>query len=260
MLRFRNLSLGRKLTRMNLVVASAALLLVCGTLMTRDVMSYRRDLVNQASVYAQMVGSNSGPDWHEDEQTAAARALVLLKPAKAVHAAALYAPGGKTFATYSTRDDGVPFPDALPKEGDHRFTADYLETWHRVEDNGQWTSTVYLRSSLDGLYTRITWYAAILGFAFVDAILAALILSRRLQRAVSDPILHLAETARAVTTARNYSVRAVKRSDDELGQLTDGFNEMLEQIRKRDEELQAHRDSLEEEVARRTQQLIELNF
>ena len=84
-------------------------------------------------------------------------------------------------------------------------------------------------------------------------------LSSRIQRYISDPILRLAEVARSVALEKNYSVRAAKQSNDELGQLVDGFNEMLGQIQPRDAALQSAREGLEVRVGERTAELAKSN-
>jgi sigma-B regulation protein RsbU (phosphoserine phosphatase) len=81
-------------------------------------------------------------------------------------------------------------------------------------------------------------------------------LSSKLQRAVSGPIAHLAGVAKTVSGQKNYNVRAVKQSDDDLGQLIDSFNGMLVEIESRDRELLNRRDVLEKEVASRTAELL----
>ncbi|MFQ5631138.1 MAG: response regulator, partial [bacterium] len=63
------------------------------------------------------------------------------------------------------------------------------------------------------------------------------------------------ETAKIVSSKKDYSVRAAKHSHDELGLLIDGFNEMLTQIQKRDSALQKAHDELEERVKERTKNL-----
>jgi two-component system, LuxR family, sensor kinase FixL len=54
---------------------------------------------------------------------------------------------------------------------------------------------------------------------------------------------------------KDYSVRARKQSEDEVGQLIDGFNEMLGQIQQRDSALESARDNLERRVEARTKEL-----
>src|SRR5260370_7541931 len=76
-----------------------------------------------------------------------------------------------------------------------------------------------------------------------------------MQRAISDPILLLAQTTRQVTTARDYSLRVPRAANDEIGVLIDGFNGMLTEIQRRDRALQLARDELELRVEQRTLQL-----
>jgi len=75
---------------------------------------------------------------------------------------------------------------------------------------------------------RLWTYAGIVAAVFLLAIGAAFSLSSRLQRLISEPILGLAEVARRVSEKQDYSVRAVRQNRDEVGLLTDSFNQMLE--------------------------------
>ena len=78
--------------------------------------------------------------------------------------------------------------------------------------------------------------------------LLAYLLGDRLQELISEPLMHLARSAKAVSARKDYAIRAQKRTNDELGQLVDGFNEMLGEIEQRDAALRQHRDSLEQQV------------
>jgi methyl-accepting chemotaxis protein len=110
---------------------------------------------------------------------------------------------------------------------------------------------IFVASDLTELNERLAHYPVIVGGMFAAALLVAFILSTRVQRLVSGPILHLAQVARTVALDKNYSVRAKKHSTDELGQLIDGFNEMLTQIQERDGALRAAHDNLERRVEER---------
>ncbi len=81
------------------------------------------------------------------------------------------------------------------------------------------------------------------------------LLSSWLQRIITRPISELAQTAKTVTAERNYSARARKHEDDELGLLVDSFNEMLAQVQQRDAALQDANDRLEKRVSERTKDL-----
>ena len=78
-------------------------------------------------------------------------------------------------------------------------------------------------------------------------------------RVISNPILSLSDAIKQVTYENNYSVRATKVSEDELGLLTDGFNQMLIEIERREDELKQYREKLENEVELRTSDLKSAN-
>jgi len=87
--------------------------------------------------------------------------------------------------------------------------------------------------------------------------LIAFLLSSWLQKIISGPILHLADVAKIVSGGKDYSVRATKRSNDELGFLVEQFNEMLKQIQERDVALQKAHDELELRAQELQKELIE---
>jgi PAS domain S-box-containing protein len=83
------------------------------------------------------------------------------------------------------------------------------------------------------------------------ASLVAFMLATRLQRHITQPVLALANTAKAISAGQDYSARAERFDDDELGQLTDTFNDMLAQVHERDQALRAQGDALRREVEER---------
>jgi two-component system, sensor histidine kinase and response regulator len=87
----------------------------------------------------------------------------------------------------------------------------------------------------------------------------AFVLASRFQKPISEPVLNLVETTKAVSGRGDYSIRAEILNHDEFGLLATEFNGMLGQIERRDLELQQHRENLEEEVAYRTGELLTMN-
>jgi signal transduction histidine kinase len=109
---------------------------------------------------------------------------------------------------------------------------------------------------MEALNERLRLYSIIAILVILASSSVAYLVSRILQRQLSRPILDLADTARAISGRRDYSVRASKHGADELGLLTDAFNHMLAQIeeqnavleqrvRERTAELEAANDELE---------------
>jgi len=119
--------------------------------------------------------------------------------------------------------------------------------------------TVYVESSLSEVWGRLRVRFLTIAGVFLVAALAALALSSVLQGLISRPVLHLSETARAVSERNDYSLRAEKQSSDELGHLVDAFNQMLSQIDERDTALLAAKEDLEHRVEERTHELREAN-
>jgi PAS domain S-box-containing protein len=104
--------------------------------------------------------------------------------------------------------------------------------------------TLYLRGDLAGMYRRLGVYGLVLLAALASSALVAFLLSNILQRLISQPVLELANTARLVSENRDYSVRAVKLSNDELGGFTEAFNSMLNQIQASHTALRASEERL----------------
>jgi signal transduction histidine kinase/CheY-like chemotaxis protein len=251
---YRNLPIRRKLRLIVLFTVSLALLLACGSVLTYDQIVSRREMRRDLESLAQIVASNSTAALTFGDRQAGEEVLSSLQ-AKHIAAATIYSKDGGFFATY-----GVPAQTAAAASRQAKgswFKAGRLIACTGVTLQHQQIGAVCLESGLEELRTRLVrllWI--VLGILLATAALVST-LSFRLQRAVSEPIAHLAGVAKAISERKNYSVRAAKQAEDELGQLTDAFNSMLAEIELRDRELQAHQDRLEQQVAERTAELVE---
>jgi signal transduction histidine kinase/DNA-binding response OmpR family regulator len=227
--------------------------------MVFDVIMCREDMIKSLKMHAAIVGQNSTAALSFNDANDARQTLTSLRADPHVVDACIFSPDGKVFATYGRRDAAeANVPARVPVEG-YRFADQHLEVCQSILLDGRSIGTVFVRSDLSELHDRITRYSVTLLGVFCAAAGMALFLASRLQRFIAGPIQHLAETARMVSKERNYSIRAVKESTDELGQLIDVFNDMLEQIQLRDAGLKSHQDHLEEEVAARTEELRKVN-
>jgi len=118
---------------------------------------------------------------------------------------------------------------------------------------------ILLKNKLWPIYKNILVGIIISFFSFIFSMVIACFVSRNIHHVVSHPILSLHKVMKRVSEERDYSLRAPKETDDELGDLVDVFNEMLAAIQERDSDLQRHKEHLEELVAQRTKQLEETN-
>jgi two-component system, chemotaxis family, sensor kinase CheA len=91
------------------------------------------------------------------------------------------------------------------------------------------------------------------------SMLISLLLAGFIVRGITRSVTHLSAAATEVREKKDYSVRAQKTTLDELGVLTDTFNNMLSGIQERDRELAEHRHNLERLVEERTEALARRN-
>jgi signal transduction histidine kinase/DNA-binding response OmpR family regulator len=232
-----------------------ALVAACGTLLTYEDITFRADLRSDLGVLAQMFGSNSTAALSFNDRQTAGELLSGFRAKRHIVSAILYSADGAMFAEYR-RDQGTSVPVPRLRADGSWFENGQLVLFKQVVLRGQRIGTVYLASDLGELHDRVNRFGWLV-LAFLSfASLFAVGLSAWLQRAISKPIAALSQAANLVSREKNYSVRATKHSDDELGHLADTFNEMLAEIESRDAVLLAHQGRLEEEVAKRTVELV----
>jgi len=254
--RFQDISIKRKLTAIIMVASTVALLLVSAGFVSYELATFRKTMVSDLSTLAGVIGNESNSALDFKDQDRAREILGGLIAEKHIVAAALYDSDGNLFAEYPTNATAADFP-ARPESYGARFEQNRLVLVQKIHDAGGFAGTVCLASDLQQIHERFVRYAVMILLFMVASWLVTLFLSARLQRVISRPIFHLVETAKIVSGEKKYSVRAAKEGNDEMGQLTDRFNEMLGQIQQRDSELQQAHDKLEIRVTERTRALRE---
>ena len=254
----RRLSIQRKLQVIIMVPAVAALLVACGALLAYEITDARASLKAGLSLLTEMMAENSTAALCFDDAKAAGSLLAGLKSTPAIVRTTIYTSHWTVLAGYARPGASSQAPERL---GTYRtaFENGILTVHRPVLLDGQIVGSIYMEADLRYVRARATRSVTIILVVLAISAFLAYLLAARLQRVISDPVIHLAQTAKAVTVLKNYSIRAQRTTDDELGMLISGFNEMLSQIQRRDAELELRRDSLEEEVGARTADLLRVN-
>lgn len=262
----QNLSIKRKLTLITMLTSSAALVLSALSFLIYDLVSFRHLLIQDLMTQAEIIGYNSAGAMEFKDVPAATATLSALTAKEDVVTAGLYGRDSKMFAHYSRNNSAIPsLLPAHSQDKGYRFAGGYLQVFHDVTLNGEHLGTLFLQSDMRQWSLRAKRYAGILCIFVLISALFALLVSSKLQRLISRPILHLEDTMRMVSANRNYEVRATKSYGDEIGRLIDGFNTMLSEIQQRDtalrganDELKARTGELEKEILYRKQTQEEL--
>lgn len=248
-------SIRKKLMLMLLLTSSSALLLSAIGFTVNDWLSMRNAVYQRLQAQAGIIGNNSLAALAFGDVDSAVNTLESLKDEADIVAAVLYSKDGSVFACYK-RDPHGSLP-GLPDRRHGTVDGNFFVT-SPISLDGKRIGNILVISDLSYWKQHQVFHLIIALGVFVLSWLTALLLSSRLQRLVSEPILKLAKTARQVSEAQDYSLRAEKLSSDEIGTLVDDFNGMLRQIQLRDGELQKARDELEERIQARTLELTEL--
>ena len=254
---FRGLSIKRKLMLITMVTSSLALLVASVGFLLYDLTSFRARMSHDLITQAEILGTTSiGPLAFQDEK-AASDILAALKAKDDTVAAAIYAPDGTLFAAYRREDARTYQLPSRPEKSGFQFADNYMEVFHTIRLQGEALGTLYIASDTRHLSARLTRYTGIVAVLMLGAALVAFVLSSRLQTVISEPILALERTMRSVSTQKNFAVRAEKASDDEVGELIEGFNAMLAEIQQRDEALQGANEDLQTRTHELEQEITE---
>jgi PAS domain S-box-containing protein len=232
----KNTPIRRKLIVIILLTSGAVVLLTCASFFTYEFWTFRQSMVRQASTIGKIVADNSTAALAFQNTDDAKEVLNTLKAERHIVAAGLYTEDGKLFSKYPANRPDAAFP-AAPAEDGYRFENAHLDGFQPVVQDGKRIGTLYLQADLGALYERFRLYSLIVILVIAVSFLLAYLLSAVLQKQISRPILALAETAKAISERRDYSVRAKKLGRDELGLLTDAFNQMLDQIHEQNQTL-----------------------
>ncbi|MDB6058160.1 MAG: hypothetical protein JWO95_2004, partial [Verrucomicrobiales bacterium] len=243
---------------------AAALLLTSVSFVCYEVVSFKRSLVRNTSTMAHIIADNSAAAVAFQRDDEATQILSALRAEPYILEAVIYDQHDKPFARYQPANTKPELPAAPEFPSGYWFEKGSLIYSQPVTGNNDAIGTLVLRCSSSALYQRLGLYTGIVLAVMAASLLIAYFISRSMQRRIADPILALAETANTVSTRNDYTLRAQKLSSDEVGQLTESFNQMLQQIQENREQLRTahnqikqHAHNLENMVAERTAKLQE---
>jgi len=234
-MRLHSLPLRQRLMAIVLMTTGVALLVTVAGFFAYEYFTFRQATVRNLTTLGTVVADNSTAALAFYNKDDAQQILDGLKADSHIVAAGLYDARGELFATYP-HDAAQAHLPAAPTFDRTRVSFSF-EGAHLIgvvpvrEGASEPLGVLYLKSDLDAVYARFLDYLKIAALAILGSMLAAFLVSRRLQQQVSAPILALADAARGVFQDKDYSRRVqVGAKEDEVGTLNAAFNHMLDHI------------------------------
>jgi len=261
--KFRNYALSKKLTAIIMLASILVVLVSFFVFASTEVISYWRIEKEKLTSIADIIGQNTTAAMTFGDVRAAEETLSGLRNNPHIIAAYIEYADGSVFAEYFIEDNPGKHLKTVSKEtvdlmkdarhGPFWSRAMMLEVSRPLMLDNLVIGRIVLQSDRDELMQRLLSFSLVSLIILFGSSFLAFFISSRLQRLVSQPILDIVETMRAVSSEKIYSLRVAKQSEDELGALAQGFNEMLEQIQLRDTALEKElvvRKRAEEQIRR----------
>ena len=270
---FADLPIERKLRVVITIPAMTAFGIAMMMHVATNLLHLREDMLSRGSRIAYVTGASAIEQIEAGDAQAATRTLKQLRTEPLVDVAELYLPNGQRLVTYRRASDAVRFEPAILTSVPASETGPGLDPAHdkvylrsgavqitaAIVRDGKTLGFLHVVAPLGALYPDWLDYLLITLAAIAAAVGASYWLAARLQQQISGPIVNLAHTMERVSLEEDYSLRVERSSQDEIGSLIDGFNQMLAQIRHRDSRLERYRQFLEQQVAERTLNLANAN-
>jgi len=249
----------KKLMHVMFRISGVVLLVTCISFFVYEFYTFRKSTLEKLSTIGNIISANSTAALAFDDHEGAKEILSALKTEPHIVAACLYDKDNNLFSVYPANLSRNAFPAKPDLNTGYHFSNLYVEGFQPVLQDSRTMGTLYLRSDLGAMYDRLKLYLIVVVFVAAAAFLLAYFFSKILQRNISKPILSLAKTAKAISDEKDYSLRAAKSGKDELGSLTDAFNNMLAQIEEQNQTLNSFNQNLEQKVTERTIELETVN-
>jgi signal transduction histidine kinase len=242
--RFNSMPLRKKLIAVIVGISTFTVLFLSMLFLVYYVMEARRGMVQEMQMLADVIGDRSSAAILYDDDQVAKENLSALARKRTILLSCIYA-DKKLFASFKRTEK---IKDTCPKKIigiGYKFNFNRLEISRFIQMGDETIGEIYILADLSEIESHINRYLMFVGIFIVAAFFIAFMLSSNLQQVFTRPLFHLVEIARHVSESNDYSVRARKYANDEMGVLIDGFNRMLGQVEQRDNDLVYERDRAE---------------
>lgn len=231
----KGFSIKKKLILIQLTTTFSVLLFYSIFHIIRDTRFFLNSVNRELNSMTELMGFSCVSSLHFLDKNAAESILSTLEAKEHVVNAWLHDADSEVFAEYhKTGYDHFDF-NIQPDEG-MKQQGDFLITSRPIIDEKEIIGFISIRYDMKEYHQIIFKNKMITLIIFLIGMGAAWLLAIFTQRTLSNPILKLLKTMKQISETGDYAIRPSKERDDEIGALSDGICEMLEQIQIREDE------------------------
>jgi len=235
---FHDMTIRNKLTVLLMSTAVIAVMLACFVFYVMTMKQFRLSYEEDLSGLADILGKNCEASVAFRIPEEAERVLASLSVRPSVVYATVRDQGGHVLASYRSRDRSAAGDTiAPPTVSSSSLLGGNLTISRDIVMGGSVIGTLSLYDDMRGISKARLFAATLLLVALLISMGVAYAIISPLQKVISVPILSLSRTAERISADQDFSLRAEKHGNDEVGQLVDAFNAMIGQIEKGNAEL-----------------------
>lgn len=197
----------------------------------RDVKNFKREMVENTMAIAHLIGDFSIVDLTFQDPKASQNTLAILKSLPNIDFACVYQEEGKVFSSYARDKSENTAP--MARSSSYDFRDGYLHVFYSITQQNKHYGTIYLRASTATLDSKVKKHFLTMIAVMAGVLFLAFLFAMQLQRLISKPIMVLTDVTKKVSQKADYTLRVESDSKDEIGILSEGFNNMLMTIQKR---------------------------
>ena len=248
---FKQLSIKTKIVLLILSISSITLVISELVFFSYDKVQFNKNYSNSLSIVATIIGNNNTANllFPFNGKEEAKKSLQTLTANKHIQLAVIFDENNNSFAEFIRDPQRIMQIDPRILNRDTTiFSDNSLVVLKTIYFNKEKIGSIYIDSDLVEYKNRVNNYISILAIILLSAMVLAFLFAVNLQKVISTPILKLTDAVKIITHKKDFSMQINQKSNDEIGELIAGINDMLSQIEKQNLALRLAKEQAERSV------------
>lgn len=236
-----NVTVQSKLSLIIVAISTISLLLAATLFTLFQLREHRSSMIESLTSVASITADNAQAAIHFKNKSDADNIVAEFRSDSQILTAAIYTGEKKLFSAYDLTGDNIDtLHDFSAEDKQYTFDQNQLHLYQAITFQGSQKiiGYIYLRANLDSIYQQLKQNVLVIAAIVLSVLFIATLLTSKLQKIISDPILDLSQVTRTIKRGKDFSIRVYHNEYLEVYQLCDGFNSMLDEIQTRDKHLQ----------------------